>query len=170
MIERPAPDARTRGLDLAARILALAAGGLLTGLAALVVASIGGRSCCGAPIPGDYELVQAIVAISVSLCLPWCQLHRGNIAVDFFTAGLTPRSQIRLDGIGSLLLGLMMAVVAWRTAVGAADMRAAGETSMILGLPVWLGYAAMVPGLALTALAGFHVGVDDLRRSYRWPG
>jgi len=114
--------------------------------------------------------VQAIVAISVSLCLPWCQLHRGNIAVDFFTAGWTPRSQIRLDGIGSLLLGLMMAVVAWRTAVGAADMRAAGETSMILGLPVWLGYAAMVPGLALTALAGFHVGVDDLRRSYRWPG
>lgn len=158
-----------RVLDFAGRTLALAGGVLLAGLAVMVAVSIVGRGCCAAPIPGDYELVQAAIAVCVSLCLPWCQLRRGNIAVDFFTVRLAPRRQIRLDAAGSLLLGLTMAGVAWRTAVGALDMKAAGETTMILGLPVWIGYAAMVPGLALTALAGFQVALDDWRRSFRWP-
>jgi TRAP-type C4-dicarboxylate transport system permease small subunit len=46
------------------------------------------------------------------------------------------------------VLGLLAA----RAGAGVADLRAAGETSMVLGLPLWLAYAAMVPSLALAAL------------------
>ena len=45
----------------------------------------------------------------------------------------------------------MCALLAWRTAVGAAAVHEAGETTMILGLPMWWVYASLAPGLALTA-------------------
>lgn len=155
-------------LDRLCRALALIGGGLLAGLSLLVVASVAGRACCDAPVPGDYELAQIAVAVAISLCLPWCQWRRGHVAVDFFTANLAPRRQIRLDAGGALLLALVCALLAWRLAVGALDMRAVGETTMIVGFPLWLGYAAMLPGLALAALAGLAVAAHDWRQSYRW--
>jgi hypothetical protein len=40
---------------------------------------------------------------------------------------------------------------------------AAGEVTMIVGFPVWLGYAAIVPSLALTALAGLLTALEAVR-------
>jgi len=57
-----------------------------------------------------------------------------------------------LDAIGSLLLALMVALLAWRTAAGALAVGGAGETTMILGLPMWWTYAMLAPGLALTCV------------------
>lgn len=158
-----------RPLEGACRLFALAGGGLLAVAALLTVASIAGRACCAVPVPGDYELVQVLAAVAVSLCLPWCQLRRGHIAVDFFTARLPVRLQVRLDAFGQLLLAALAGLLAWRTAVGAADLRTAGETTMILGFPVWLAYAGLVPGLALACLAGLQGAWHDWRGSRRWP-
>jgi TRAP-type C4-dicarboxylate transport system permease small subunit len=62
----------------------------------------------------------------------------------------------------------MSGLLAWRTGIGAADLRLAGETTMILGFPLWLGYAAMLPGLILAALAAIHIALHDWRQSSRW--
>jgi TRAP-type C4-dicarboxylate transport system permease small subunit len=129
------------------------AGGLIAGLVALnTVASVVLRALISKPIPGDVEMTQFGIALALSLCLPWCQLHRANIIVDFFTQQLAPRRQALLDAFGALLLAAMCMLLAWRTAAGAAAVREAGETSMILGLPMWWTYASLAPGLALTAL------------------
>ena len=61
-----------------------------------------------------------------------------------------------LDGIGALLLALVMALVSWRAFDGALSVYASGERAMISRYPQWIGYAAIVPSLALTALAGFY--------------
>ena len=90
------------------------------------------------------------MALCVSLCLPWCQLHGANIIVDFFTQKVGPRRQAVLDAIGAVALALMTALLAWRTAVGALSIHEAGETTVILGLPMWWTYAILAPGLALT--------------------
>jgi hypothetical protein len=42
--------------------------------------------------------------------------------------------------------------VAWRTAVGGIDIARSGETSMLMRIPIWIGYAAMVPGLVAAGL------------------
>ena len=118
-------------------------------VALLTVASILGRNLWSQTIQGDVELAQFGVALCISLCLPWCQLQRSNIIVDFFTERASARTQARLDAIGALLLAVMVGLLAWRSAVGALSVREAGETSMILGLPSWLSYAALAPGLAL---------------------
>jgi len=124
-------------------------------VALLTVVSIAGRSLLKQPIPGDVELSQFGIALCIALCLPWCQLKRANIIVDFFTQKAGPRTLRGLDGVGSLLLALMVGLLAWRSGVGALSVYEAQETTMILSLPMWISYAALAPGLALTALIAF---------------
>jgi TRAP-type C4-dicarboxylate transport system permease small subunit len=125
-------------------------GGLCASLVAvMMVVSIAGRAITSLPIPGDVELTQFGIAVCISLCLPWCQLHGANIIVDFFTQRASERGQRLLDGFGALLLAVMVGLLSWRTAAGARAVSDAGETTMILGLPMWWTYALLAPGLAL---------------------
>lgn len=133
-------------------VFAWLGGAVACGVALMTVVSIVMRATVSQPIQGDVELTQFGIALSISLCLPWCQLNHANIIVDFFTQKLPPRSNALLDAAGALLLGLMCALLAWRTTVGAIGSREVGETSMILSLPMWWAYASLAPGLALTAL------------------
>ncbi|WP_293996863.1 TRAP transporter small permease [Sphaerotilus sp.] len=128
-------------------------GGLCAGAVALmVVVSIAGRALWSRPIQGDIELTQFGIALCISLCLPWAQVQRANIIVDFFTQKAGPAVLRGLDGLGAVLLALMVALLAWRTAVGAQAVREAHEATMILDLPMWWAYALLAPGLALTAV------------------
>ena len=128
-------------------------GGLCgSAVALMTVTSIVMRSLLSRPIQGDVELTQLGIALCISLCLPWCQLHGSNIIVDFFTQRAKVRTVRRLDAFGALLMALMVGLLAWRTGAGAFAVGGAGETSMILGLPMWWIYAALAPGLALAGV------------------
>jgi TRAP-type C4-dicarboxylate transport system permease small subunit len=131
---------------------ALAGGAVASIVALMMVLSIVGRALLGQPIQGDVELTQFGIALCISLCLPWCQLHGANIMVDFFTQRLPQRGVRALDGAGALLLALMCALLSLRTAAGAIAVSEAGETTMILGLPMGWSYLMLAPGLGLTAL------------------
>ena len=148
-----AQDPFETGVDALARWCAYAAGVVLTAMAMMSAYSIVGRAVTGKPIQGDFELVQVGCAICVGLFLPICQLRGGNIIVDFFTSRASDRTRGMLDTIGALLVAVMMALITWRTGVGMLSTKAAGETSMIMGVPLWWGYAGMLPGLAVTVLA-----------------
>jgi TRAP-type C4-dicarboxylate transport system permease small subunit len=142
----------TRVLAGLARAFAFGGGAVLVALTGMSVASITGRAVLGRPVPGDFELVQVGCGVAIAAFLPYCQLQRGNIIVDFFTVRASPRVQGVLDALGALVLALVMATLAWRTAAGMQTVRTAGEVSMIVGFPIWIGYAAIVPSLALAAL------------------
>jgi TRAP-type C4-dicarboxylate transport system permease small subunit len=131
---------------------ALVGGGVASLVALMIVTSIAGRALLSRPIQGDVELTQFGIALTISLCLPWCQLHGANIIVDFFTQRLPQRVNRRLDGIGAILLALMCALLSLRTAAGAVAVSQAGETTMILGLPMGWTYLMLAPGLGLTTL------------------
>lgn len=134
---------------------AVAGAAVALGAALMVVTSITLRALTTRPIPGDVELTQFAIALAISLSLPWCQLHHANIIVDFFTQKMAPRRIRLLDGIGALMIGAMCALLAWRTGVGAISVSGSGDTSMILGLPMWWVYVSLAPGLALAALIAF---------------
>lgn len=157
-----------RRLDALAAALALVGGALLLGVAALTVASVLGRWLANRPLTGDVELVQFAVAAAIALFLPYCQLHASHLVVDFFTARSSGRLQQRLDRAGSFVAGLLFLLLAWRAGVGVADLRSAGETTMVLGFPLWIAYAVMVPGLALAGLAGV-LGRDRAANDVRLP-
>lgn len=118
----------------------------------MTTVSVVGRAFFKSPIQGDIELTQLGIALSISLCIPWCQLRGANIIVDFFTQKLPPKKQGLLDAVGAVLVALMCLLLAWRTGAGAIAVREAQESSMILGLPMWWAYASLAPGLALGGL------------------
>ena len=121
-------------------------------IGAMTTWSVIGRALFQAPVQGDVEMVQMGIALSLSLCLPWCQWRGGNILVDFFTQHASEKTVARLDAVGCVMLTLMYTVLSWRSAVGAADAYQSFEATMILGLPMWWAYACLSPGLALAAL------------------
>jgi TRAP-type C4-dicarboxylate transport system permease small subunit len=127
--------------------------GLMTTLSVL------SRAFANTPIPGDIEITQMGIALAISLCLPWCQLRNANIIVDFFTQIISDKSRQWLDGLGCFLLVAMYFLLAWRTGAGAVSVREAGETSMIISLPMWWAYAALAPGLAVAGVIAFVQGV-----------
>jgi TRAP-type C4-dicarboxylate transport system permease small subunit len=135
---------------------------VLTAIALMSAWSIIGRAATGKPIQGDFELVQIGCAMCVGLFLPICQLRGGNIIVDFFTANTSARTRSWLDALGALTIAAMMVLMTWRTGVGMLSVKASAETSMIMGVPIWWGYAGMLPGLAVTALAALVTAADAL--------
>lgn len=157
-------DAIREILDRLCRAFAFAGGTVLVGITLMSVYSIVMRYFFGKPIAGDFELVQLACAACVAAFLPITQLRGGNIVVDFFTDWAGRRATDVLDGFGALLVALVMAVLAWRTTLGSLGVKSSGETSMIMGFPVWYSYALMVPGFALTAVVALFCAVR------RWQG
>ena len=151
-----------RSLATACRVLALAGGWILAALTLMVMASVAGR-IFGHPIQGDFELVQVGAAVAITFFLPYCQWRRGNIIVDFFTARASRRALAWLDALGALLFTTALGVVAWRSFAGAVAIQAANETTMIMGVPLWYGYALMTPAFALAAVVGLHTVLTSLR-------
>ena len=153
----------SRLLDVLARTFAFLGGAVLVGITLMSVTSITGRALLGTPVPGDFELVQVASAVAIAAFLPYCQLRRANIIVDFFTTRTSARVQAALDAIGALMFSAVMALLAWRTTLGFMTVKASNEVTMIVGFPVWIGYAAIVPSLVLATLVGLHTAVEYAR-------
>ncbi|MFM2185460.1 MAG: TRAP transporter small permease [Burkholderiaceae bacterium] len=141
-----------RWLSRLSRWFALAGAGVALLVAAMAVWSIAGRYLLSRPLMGDVEITQMGIALSISLCLPWCQWRRAHIIVDFFTQRMGPGVQRTLDALGCMLMAVMGLLLAWRTLIGAFSVADAFEQTMILGLPMWWAYAGLAPGLLLSAV------------------
>ncbi len=159
-----------RLLLMLSKYLAIAGGLVFVGLVVMSIVSIVGRKLFSWPVPGDVEVLQMCAAFAAASFFAHCHLVNGDVKVDFFTHNMAPRKIARLDAFGSLLVGLFGALIAWRTAVGALAIKEVGETSAILGWPVWVAQALMVPGFALLAAAGFYLCVHLLLAASRAPG
>lgn len=141
-----------RALDAAARLSALL-GGVLMGLViAMTCASVIGRNTAGVAITGDFELTGVATGMAIALFMPWCQLQRGHIIVDFFTAKASAQVVDMLDRLGCLALAALMALLAWRTLLGGLNAWGNHSASMLMGVPDWVVYAGMTPPLLLCAL------------------
>jgi TRAP-type C4-dicarboxylate transport system permease small subunit len=137
--------------------LALLGGLVLVALAVLTVVSVTGRTLVGlglGPVPGDFELVEAGCAFAVFSFLPWCQFRRGHVTVDVFVARIGRHGLAWLSLTGNALLTISALLIAWRLQAGLADKLSYGETTFILQMPVWYGYAAAIVGAWLFALTG----------------
>lgn len=148
-----------RWLTTICRIWAIFGGCLLGAVAVVTVASIIGRAGIPlglGPIPGDFELVEAGAAVAVFCFLPWCQLHRGHVTVDILVDRFPARLKAFLTALGDATLLVVAVVIAWRLWLGLGEKISYQETTFILQMPVWYGFALGVPGAVLFALTAAH--------------
>jgi len=148
-------------LNRLCRLFAVCAGIMLILMALMSLASIVGRTLLDKPILGDYELVQTMSAVAVAMSLPFCQMIRGHIIVDFFTTGLSARITKKLDIFASLVLGVAGFIYSWRITLGMMELRSNGDASMLLNLPTWWGYMPMVPSFFLLGCVAFYTAWID---------
>jgi TRAP-type C4-dicarboxylate transport system permease small subunit len=155
-------------LEALAKLCAILAGVLLTVITLMTCASLIGRNTTGWTIVGDFELSGAAAGAAIALFMPWCQMRRGHIIVDFFTSRAAAATNAALDRLGALLFALALGLLAWRTGIGGLNAWNSQSTTMMLGLPEWIVYLFMVPPLVLCAViglwqavAGFGEGVAE---------
>ena len=141
-------------LEQLAKLCAILAGMLLTAITLMTCVSLIGRNTVGWTIVGDFELSGAAAGAAIALFLPWCQIKRGNIIVDFFTAKAGKATISRLDRFGALLYALALALMTWRTALGGLSAWKSQSGTMMIGFPEWIIYCAMTPPLALCVAIG----------------
>lgn len=127
-----------------ARWLAILGGAILVAMALLTTVSIAGRAAFSAPVPGDFELVAIGTGIAVFAFLPWCQLTRGNVIVDFFMAGAPVRAKALCDALGGILYVALGLLLTWRMIYGGIDMHRFAELSLTLNFPRWTTFPVSV--------------------------
>lgn len=167
-----------------AKWLAYFGGFLLTAAAIMTVVSIAGRALIWAglgPVPGDFELVELSCAVAVFSFLPWSQINRGQVTVDILVDAFSPRVRAFLGMAGDVVLTIASVVIAWRLWLGLGERLPMGsdtlrtllmlgnkpyytETTFILRMPVWYGYALSMVGAAFFAIVCFYT----VWRSINW--
>lgn len=138
---------------LVIRWWALAGGALLVGIVLLTAYSAAMNILLSAPVAGDFEIVEVGVAIAAFTFLPYCQLTRANVTVDFFTAWAGPRTEALLGALASVVALLFAALLLWRMSEGMIDYRRYQEYTAITGFPLWMAFPPILVSLFLLVLA-----------------
>ncbi len=94
------------------------------------------------PITGDYELLEAGMVGVIFAFMPLCQLQAGHAFVAIFTDKMPVRFQGVLMFIIEIIFALTLILIAWQLGNGLGDKYRSNETTALLELPIWYGYAA----------------------------
>ena len=144
-----------RILYVITRWLAILGGVVVCAMASLTTVSITGRAAFSFPIPGDVELIEIGTSTAVFAFLPYCQLMRGNVIVDFFMTQEPVRAKTFLDALGSLMYFVVGSILAWRLIFGGFDMHQYAEKTLTIGIPRWttFPYAFLCMVILLAVIA-----------------
>lgn len=135
-----------------AKWLAVFGGVVLSAMAVLTTVSVFGRSVLLQPVPGDFELVAIGTGLAVFAFLPWCQITRGNVLVDFFMSAAPVRSRIATDIAGGVLYLVIAALLTWRMIFGGLDMYNYNELSMTINFPRWTTFPVSIAMLGFLTI------------------
>ena len=116
------------------------------------------------PITGTYELMGFLAALFVSFALAQTSVDKGHIAVDFLVMRLSRRAQRIIDALNDGVCIGLFALVTRQCVVYGAELRASGEVSMTLQLPVYPVVYGIGAGCAVLCLVLAARVVDNLRR------
>lgn len=166
-------DAFGRILLAVTRALAIIGGVVLCAMAVLTTVSVSGRSLASVsdifgPILGDFELIAVGTGIAVFAFMPYCQLKRANVIVDFFMLRAPTRVKAALDALGCLMYGTIMALFAWRTTIGGFDFYRSSETTYMLGMPRWWTFPLAVICIVLLLIVCIYTltrSLDDFKNN-----
>ncbi|BBO73393.1 C4-dicarboxylate ABC transporter permease [Desulfosarcina widdelii] len=89
------------------------------------------------PIPGTYEIVCMLGAVFVSFSLARTTVDQGHIAVDFLVQRLPHRFRNAVEAVNAGICALLFTVICRQCVIYALDLKASGEVSMTLQMPLF---------------------------------
>ena len=146
---------------------ALVGGVVLLAIAVMSTWSATSGFLFGRPLPGDFEMVEILVAVAAFAFLPYCQLTDANVTADIFTARAGPRTVAVLGLLASVVALGFALLLLWRMYAGLLDYRQYVETTAILRFPIWMAYLPALFSLVLLAIASLITLLDAARDTAR---
>lgn len=138
-----------RYVTLFSKILFWIAGAGLVGMTALVVGDVIGIKIFSKPIPGGIEFVSFLAAVAIAFGVPFTQVMKGHVAVDFIVETFPRRLKLIVECVTvffSVALFALLMVYSFRYA---GLLRSSGEVSMTQKIP----FHPFVYGMAVCFLA-----------------
>lgn len=114
------------------------------------------------PIDGDFELIEAGMAFAIFAFLPLCQLNGAHASVDIFTSRLPSRLDACLRMVIEMIFAAVIVLIAVKLFAGMESKRSSGQTTFLLQLPLWWGYAISVPGAFAAAIVSIYIAISRL--------
>jgi TRAP-type C4-dicarboxylate transport system permease small subunit len=123
-------------------------------------------------VSGYEDIVTVSIGVAALSMLPYCQLKDGNVAVDLFISRAPLWMQKLIDRITAILMILMVAFLLRMLVDGTLEVKADGDLTQVLGIPVWPFMCISIISCLLWLLASLlklfpskiyeqHVGRDD---------
>jgi len=138
-----------RGLVLA---LAGLSGAAVVGMVALTTADVILRTALNRPVAGTYDMVKLLGAVAIAGALPYTTAVKGHVAVEYFFLKLGPRCRLVLDTVNRALCIGLLALLTQRIWQLGDSLRASGEVTPTLQLPVYPALYAMALCCTVAAL------------------
>ena len=101
------------------------------------------------PIPGTYELVYFMGSVAVAFALAHTSGQKGHVAVSIVVDSLPKRAQAIIGTITSSFGLILFVLLSWQSVVYARHLKAIGEVSLTLQLPIY----PFIYGVAFSAAA-----------------
>jgi TRAP-type transport system small permease protein len=139
------------------RLLEAVMATFLLAMALITAMDVVGRYFFSAPLPGGYEIVQYLMALSVFATLPLTTQAEGHLTISMLTDRLSARARRVQRVIMLCIITLLLAFLAWRMGVQANQLSRGAALSGSLGIPL-----APV-AYAMTVLAWLAVAVSAVQ-------
>jgi TRAP-type C4-dicarboxylate transport system permease small subunit len=77
------------------------------------------RYVLNSPIPGVFELNEAMLVICVYMGLAWTQIERGHIRVTAFVMRLSKRAEVKFDILAWVATLIFLSILGYQSGIGA---------------------------------------------------
>ncbi len=118
----------------------------------LTIADVIGRKVFSHSILGTVELTEFMMLAVVFFGLAHTEVLNGNIKVDLFICRLEKTAQGFVDMVTQFVCFFLCGLLAWATLIYSEQMRASGEVSQDLWLPIYPFIYIVAVGFAVLGL------------------
>ncbi len=93
------------------------------------------------PITGAFDIVRIAGAVAVACAIPYTTAIKGHVAIEYFFHKLGRRGRTAVDAIVRVLAMALFAVLTWQSVRYGNELKASGQVSATLQLPIfWIPY------------------------------
>ncbi len=153
----------TAGIRRLARIWAGLGATALAALVLITAYDVLAGKLLGKPLAGTYELAAILAGISIFAFFPHAQITRAHVTVDLLMKYAGTRINALIMALSSAAFLALALFLTWRMALGGLDSWRYGETTPILGVPIWWPYPVVLVSLLLWALTAMDCLLEDIR-------